>query len=317
MPSSSSVSGSRGSITRRAVLGAAVALPLAACSAGTDTAAGRAPAPVSSPESSEKPTRPQRHDRLHELERDYGARLGVYALATGSGAVVEHRADERFAFCSTFKGLAAAAVLQRNPSSHVDTVLTFTEADLLSSSFVTREHVASGMTIGQLCDAAVRYSDGTAGNLLVRDLGGPGEFTAFLREIGDEVTRMDRPEPELTEAKPGDPRDTTSPRAIGTDYQGIVLGDVLPEDKRGFLRDLLERNTTGDERIRAGVPEGWTVADKTGTGSYGTMNDIGIGWPPSGEPLVIAIMSSKADPDSDYDQKLIADATEYVVTALT
>ncbi|SFH00410.1 Beta-lactamase enzyme family protein [Amycolatopsis regifaucium] len=172
------------------------------------------------------------------------------------------------------------------------------------------------MTIRQLCDAAVRFSDGTAGNLLLRDLGGPAELTAFARGLGDTVTRMDRVEPAITEATPGDPRDTTTPRAFGTDYQKIVLGDALTADKRGFLRDLLQRNVTGAQRIRAGLPAGWTVADKTGTGDYGTMNDFAIVWPPGKAPMVVAIMSSKAAKDASYDEALLAEATKYVIEAL-
>ncbi|MBB4904971.1 beta-lactamase class A [Actinophytocola algeriensis] len=258
-----------------------------------------------------------RHDRLAELETAYGARLGVFA--SGTGGTVEHRADERFAFCSSFKGIAAAAVLHRNPTAHLDTVVTYTEADLLPNATVTPRHVATGMTVRDLCDAAVRHSDGTAGNLLLRDLGGPAELTAFARELGDTVTRMDRTEPHITEATPGDPRDTTSPRAFGLDYRKIVVGDVLPGDKRAFLRDLLARNATeaGARRIRAGVPAGWTVADKTGTGGYGTIVDVGIVWPPSGAPLVVSVMSSKQAEDAEYDQAIIAEATAYVVATLT
>jgi beta-lactamase class A len=127
---------------------------------------------------------------------------------------------------------------------------------------------------------------------------------------------MDRIEPAIVEATPGDPRDTTSPRAIGGDYDRIVLRDALPPDKRAFLRDLLERNTTGAQRIRAGVPHGWTVADKTGTGDYGTLNDIAIVWPPGSAPLTIAIMSSKDASDAEYDQAIIAEAAAYVVATL-
>ena len=241
----------------------------------------------------------------------------MYALATGTGTTLTHRADERFAFCSTFKGLAAAAVLHHNPLSHLDTVLPYTEKDLMKSSVITRKHVATGLTIRQLCDAAVRYSDGTAGNLLLRDLGGPARFTAYVRSLGDSVTRMDRIEPAIVEATPGDPRDTTSARAFGTNYHNVVLGDALLADKRAFLRDLLIRNTTGAHRIRAGIPRGWTVADKTGTGDYGTLNDIAVVWPTRSEPLVIAIMSSKADKNAEYHQALLAEAAKYVVASLT
>jgi beta-lactamase class A len=305
-------------ISRRAFLGAAALLPLAGCAPDPTPAPAPSSAPVRT--SSPTPTPPAvRHDHLIELERKFDARLGVYAVATGTGAAIAHRADERFAFCSTFKGLAAAAVLHRHPLSHLDTVVTYTEDDLMASSAITRQHVATGMTIRQVCDAAVRYSDGTAGNLLLRDLGGPAGLTAYTRGLGDTVTRSDRFEPDITTAVPGDLRDTTSPRAIGADYQRIVLEDALEPDKRAFLRDLLERNATeaGTRRVRAGVPQGWTVADKTGTGDHGTVNDIAVVWPPDSAPLVVSIMSSKAAADAEYDQALLAEAAAYVVDALT
>lgn len=257
-----------------------------------------------------------RHDALFELEKKYDARLGVYALSN-TGRTIEHRADERFAFCSTFKGLAAAAILHRNPMAHLDTVVTYTEADLMKSSAITKQHVQTGMKLRELCDAAVRYSDGTAGNLLLRDLGGPAELTKYLREIGDTETRMDRVEPAITEATPGDPRDTATPRSLGTDYQRLVLGDALPQDKRDFLTDLLERSVTGAKRVRAGVPQGSRVASKTGTGDYGTLNDIAVVWPPGREPILVAIMSSKSTADAKYDEALLAETAAYVVKTLT
>ncbi|ONM46714.1 class A beta-lactamase [Nocardia donostiensis] len=298
-------------LTRRTLLAMAALVSVAGCTKDETTV-------PASTAASGAPEGQVRHARLAELERDYGARLGVYALATGTGDIIDYRADERFAFCSTFKGLAAAAVLHRNPLSHLDTVVHYTEADLLKNATITPGHVAEGMTIRALCDAAIRYSDGTAGNLLLRDLGGPSELTAYARSLGDTVTRMDRVEPDITEATPGDPRDTTSPRAFGTDYQHIVLGEALAPEKRAFLRDLLERNATkaGARRIRAGLPRGWVVADKTGTGDYGTLNDIAIVRPPDSAPLVIAIMSSKATVDAAYEPALLAEAAEYVAATL-
>ncbi|MEV6876650.1 class A beta-lactamase [Amycolatopsis sp. NPDC051128] len=297
---------------RRTLLKAFALLPLAGCAATAPAAT--APNTSTSPASTRPP---ELNDHLLDLERKFDARLGVYAVATGSGTTITHRADERFAFCSAFKGLATAAVLFRNPMAHLDTVVTYTEADLMKSSAVTRKHVATGMTIRDLCDAAVRFSDGTAGNLLLRDLGGPAGLTAYLRGLGDYVTRMDRIEPVITEATPGDPRDTTTPRAIGTDYQQLVLGNVLPADKRDFLRDLMERTVAGAKRIRAGIPQGWRVANKTGTGEYGTLNDIGVVWPPNSAPLAVSIMSSKSTTDAKYDEALIAEAAAYVVDTLT
>ena len=302
---------SRPAIARRAFLGAAALLPLAGCAAwepSAPTAVGETPPP---------PAASSEHDvRLAELERKFDARLGVYALATGSGATIAYRADERFAFCSTFKGLAAAAILHRNPLSHLDKLVTYAKDDLMKSAVITGKHVDTGMTIGRLCDAAVRYSDGTAGNLLLRDLGGPGQLTEYVRTLGDSVMRMDRIEPAIVEATPGDPRDTTSPKAIGTDYQKIVLGDALPADKRSFLRDLMERNVTGPKRIRSVLPQGWAMANKTGTGDYGTLNDIAILFPPNAAPLVLAIMSSKATKDAEYNEAVIAEAAAYVVASV-
>jgi beta-lactamase class A len=297
----------RSVLPRRALLSAALLLPLAGCAPPSSHAVDPPPSPA--------PTGAL-DAHLTALEQRFDARLGVYALATGTGATVAHRADERFAFCSTFKALATAAVLHRNPLTHLDVVVRYTGADLMKSSLVTREHLATGMTIGALCDAAVRYSDGTAGNLLLRDLGGPAELTAYARSIGDTVTRMDRVEPDIVSAIPGDPRDTSSPRALGADLHALVLGDALEPAKREHLRDLLVRNTTGANRIRAALPAGWTAANKTGTGDHGTLNDLAVVWPPDSAPLVVAIMSSKAAPDAPYDEALLAEAAAHVLTTL-
>ncbi|MET9632354.1 class A beta-lactamase [Lentzea sp. NPDC006480] len=290
---------------RRTLLKSLALLPLAGCT--TPTAIPPTGAPVTTVSG------PVRHETLFELEKKYDARLGVFAAGVGT---IEHRADERFAFCSTFKGLAAAAVLHRNPMAHLDTVVTYGSADLMKSSKITSQHVQTGMKLRDVCDAAVRYSDGTAGNLLLRDLGGPGELTRYLRELGDVETRMDRIEPDITSATPGDPRDTATPRSLGTDYQKLVLGDALEPEKRDFLKDLMIRNTTGANRIRAGLPKDWQVADKTGTGDHGTLNDIAIAWPPNRGPVLISIMSSKSAADAEYDEALIAEAAAYVAKTL-
>jgi beta-lactamase class A len=171
------------------------------------------------------------------------------------------------------------------------------------------------MTVRELCDAAVRFSDGTAGNLLLRELGGPAALTAYVRGLGDSVTRMDRVEPDIVSAIPGDLRDTSTPRALAATFQRIVLGDALPPDKRAFLVDLLTRNTTGGARVRAGVPSDWRVADKTGTGDYATINDLAVVWPPRRAPVLVVVMSSRIDADADYDEAVIASTAAFVVEA--
>jgi beta-lactamase class A len=290
------------------VLAAALLLPLAGCSA--PTVVPPAPAPV-------PPTpAPGRTDRLPELERRFDARLGVYALDTGTGRELAYRADERFAMCSVFKALAAAAVLDRTPPEYLDQRVRFGQADLVVPSPVAEQHLADGMTVRELCDAAVRYSDNTAGNLLLADVGGPPGITEFARSLGDRVTRLDRTEPELNTAVPGDERDTTTPRAIAGCFRALVLGDRLDAADRALFTEWLVGNTTGDERIRAGLPVGWRVGDKTGTGSYGTANDVAVVWPPAAAPIVLAVLTSRAAEDAQRDNALLAEAAAVVAQEL-
>lgn len=251
------------------------------------------------------------------LESTYDARLGVYAVDTGTGRTVAYRPDERFAFASTYKALAAAALLDRTTPAELDRVVHYTAADLVSYSPVTEKHVDTGMTLRELADAAVRVSDNTAGNLLFRELGGPNGLERDLRAIGDRVTDPERIETELNSAVPGEVRDTSTPRALARDLRAYALGGALPTGDRTQLIDWMSGNATGDALIRAGVPDGWTVADKSGAGSYGTRNDIAVLFPPSGAPIVLTVLSSRDTADAAYDDALIADAAAAVVDALS
>ncbi|MEV4347019.1 class A beta-lactamase [Actinoplanes sp. NPDC049596] len=248
------------------------------------------------------------------LEERFRARLGVYALDTGSGRTVAYRADERFAHASTFKALQAGVVLRR--TADLDQVITYRRGDLIAHSPVTSEHVGDGMTIGGLITASLQYSDNTAANLLFEHLGGPGRLERELRALGNSVTTIDRVEPALNEATPGDTRDTSTPRALGTTLQRLALGDALPAPRRTLLIDTMRGNTTGAPYIRASVPRGWAVADKTGSGGYGTRNDIAVLFPPAGAPLILAIQSDRGRPDAPSADTLIADATRTAVAAL-
>lgn len=300
------------------VLVPVVLVPLTGCSS-PEAPVGSVGSPPSAtaPAEPSAPPSPIRMDAdFTRLEEEFDARLGVYALDTGTGRAVEFQADERFAYCSTFKVLAFGAVLDRTPVEELDRVVTFSEADLVFHSPVTQEHVSSGMTLRELGDAALRHSDNTASNLLFEELGGPEGLREALRGIGDEVTSVDRVAPEMAEAVPGDVRDTSTPRAMATSLREFALGDVLSEDKRDILVAMMRANTTGDGLIRAGVPEGWEVGDKTGACGYGTRHDIGVLWPPEGGPVVLAVMSGRDEAGAGYDDALIAKATELVVGAL-
>ncbi|MFD8518593.1 class A beta-lactamase [Streptomyces capillispiralis] len=304
--------------SRRALLLAAALAPVAGCATGTPAreprASSTAPADSAAPgRGAPAPVDPR---ALADLEREYGARLGVFAVDTGTGATVVHRADERFAFCSTFKTLAAAAVLSRGPLDGLEQRVTYTRDDLVAYSPVAEKHVATGMTLRQLGDAAVRHSDNAAANLLLRHLGGPGALTAYLRGLGDRVSRLDHNEPELNRNPPGDPRDTTTPRAVTTDYRALVLGDALPAAQRELLTDWLVRSTTGGERIRAGVPRGWKAGDKTGTGDWGRANDVAVLWPDRGAPIVLAVLTELPERAAAPSDPLVAEATRRTLAVL-
>ncbi|CAH2461710.1 MULTISPECIES: class A beta-lactamase BlaIII [Bacillus cereus group] len=251
-----------------------------------------------------------------KLEKEYDAKLGIYALDTGTNQTVAYHSDDRFAFASTSKSLAVGALLRKNSLEALDQRITYTHEDLSNYNPITEKHVDTGMTLKELADASVRYSDSTAHNLILKQLGGPSEFEKILREMGDTVTTSERFEPELNEVHPGETHDTSTPEAIAKTLQSFTLGTALPIEKRELLVDWMKRNTTGDKLIRAGVPKGWEVADKTGAGSYGTRNDIAIIWPPNKKPIVLAILSNHDKEDAKYDDKLIADATKVVLNTL-
>jgi len=238
-----------------------------------------------------RPDTPSLTRRLAAIEKASGGRLGVSILDTGSGAKYGYRAGERFPMCSTFKLLAAALVLHRVDAGQeqLDRKVIVKASDIISHSPTTGQYVGSqGITIAQLCEATVTLSDNAAGNLLLESFGGPQGLTAYTRTLGDKVTRLDRNETSLNEAMPGDKRDTTTPDAMVSNIQKIALGSALSEASRKQMTQWLLDNKTGDNRLRALLPTGWRVGDKTGTGGHGSTNDVGILWPPGRASIVVA-----------------------------
>jgi len=230
-------------------------------------------------------------DDLARIERDSGGRLGVALRDTGSGEQAAFHGGDAFPMCSTFKLLAAAAVLRRvdQGGETLGRRVVYAPGDLVTYSPATEQHVKDGMTLAELCDAAVTLSDNTAGNLLLASIGGPQGLTAFARSLGDAKTRLDRIEPQLNEAAPGDPRDTTTPLAMLENVHKLVLGDALSAASRRHLAGWLRASKTSAGRFQAGLPSSWRVGSKTGSGERGTTNEIGVAWPPAGAPLVFAI----------------------------
>ena len=253
--------------------------------------------------------------RLAALEAAHGGRLGVSALDTGSGDTLAFRAHERFAMCSTFKALLAAQVLAavEAGATTLERRVHWTAEEMVSwSPVVEKADADAGLTLAALCEAAVTTSDNTAANLLLREHGGPAGLTAWLRSIGDATTRLDRNEPALNEAAPGDPRDTTTPAATTATWRTLLLGDALAPASRARLTDWLVRNTSGDRRLRAGLP-GWTVGDKTGTSNTQVSNDVAIAWPPGGgAPVIVAAYYAESPADPATRDRVLAETGRIV-----
>ena len=253
-----------------------------------------------------------------QLETKYHAQLGLYAIDTGTGRSVGYQADQRFAFCSVIKAFAASVLLQRDTDQQLGQIVKYSKSDLVDYSPVTSQHVSTGMSLTAIMAAALDISDNTALNLMLSQLGGPAALQSALRGLGDSTTNVDRTEPTVNSATPGDPRDTSTAQALATDLRTFVLGNALSTSRRAQLVSWLQANTTGGPYIRAAVPSGWKVGDKTGNGDYGTRNDIAVLWPPNGAaPIVLAVLSNRGDDENaSSGDALLADATRIALGAV-
>ncbi|WP_345426343.1 class A beta-lactamase [Pseudonocardia xishanensis] len=251
---------------------------------------------------------------LAALEQRFGGRLGVFAVDTGTGTTIGHRADERFLMCSTSKMLAASAILalRLDRPGLLERSISYPRTVLVANSPETQQHGA--MTVAELCRAAMTLSDNTAMNLLLEVLGGPGGLTGFLRRSGDGISRQDRTETDLN-VLDGD-KDTSTPARMAANLRSFALDDGLDPEGRDLLVGWLTANTTGATRITAGLPADWVVGDKTGAGAQGEINDVAVVWPPGRAPLVIAVYTSPADPASDGSPETVADAAAIVARTL-
>ncbi len=254
-----------------------------------------------------------------QLEARTKSRIGVSAIDLSTNRRVDYRSDERFLMCSTFKVLAAAAVLKRvdENKEKLDRFVRYEESQLLSYAPVTREHVKEGgMTLEALCAAAVEQSDNTAANLLLEAIGGPAKWTEFARNLGDKLSRLDHTEPELNIARPGKDDDTTTPAATCADLQRLFTSDFLTAASQTKLEGWMRQNQTGSTMIRAALPSEWQVGDKTGRSGDGATNDIAIVRPPGGGPIFLAIYTVAPSETQEARNKLVADAAKIAIDAL-
>jgi beta-lactamase class A len=256
--------------------------------------------------------------QLAQLEHSNNCRLGVSVFDTGTLEKTGHRADERFAMCSTFKMLLAAAILQRVDAGkeHLTRTIAVPAKPLVSHSPVTEQHAGAEMTVFALCDAILTQSDNTAANLLLITISGPDGITRFARSIGDPITRLDRTETSLNEALPGDPRDTTTPTAMTGNLQTLLRGTVLSEASRNQLIHWMVANEYGNSRLRASLPAGWRAADKTGANGETTTNDIAIFWPTHQSPVLISAYLTDCPGTDEKRDAILAEVGRFVISAL-
>ncbi|MEV6606284.1 class A beta-lactamase [Kutzneria sp. NPDC051319] len=280
------------------------------------TLAGCSTAPATTPPTSTTTSSAAQDPDLAALEQKFGGRLGFYALDTGSGRSVAYRADERFLMCSTHKVLVVGAILQlrQQQPGLLDRVIAYDKSKVLSYAPVTSLHTS--MKVSELCEATLKVSDNTADNLLIELLKGPQAVTAFARDLGDNVTRLDRFEPDLNDGAPGDERDTTKPPVFASDLYALTGGEGLDAAGRDLLVNWMKSSTTGLDLVRGGLPKDWAAADKSGSGAKGEVNDVAVVWPPNRAPLVITAYTAPKDPKSTAGRKLIADATGIAVKKL-
>lgn len=259
----------------------------------------------------------QINDEIRALEEKYDAHIGVAAHNLDTDAVVAHRADERFGFASTNKSMIVLALLASTVDADLEKVIHYDEDDLLDYAPVTREHLDTGMTVRNLAKAAIGMSDNTAANLVMDEVGGPSGVEEYLRSLGDDTTSVDRTEPTLNDVAPGETHDTTTPATTVTNLAAIVKHDGVDGADSEQLLEWMRGNTTGDEKIRAGVPHGWSVADKTGSASgFDISNDIAVVWNEADEPIVIAVYTRQQTEAGTSPDSLIAEVAEAVVAQL-
>ncbi len=301
-----------GGTDRRSVLTGLGALGVIGCSPAPETA------PV------QQPARPSVRVRMETidfsaLERRNGGRLGFTAMNMATGQAVGWRPAERFVYCSTFKMYLAAATLVRiqDGLETFDRPVPVTAADMVNNAPVTRPAIGSSLTVDRLMQAVVEVSDNPAANLLLKANGGLEAMQDFYRSIGDDSTRVDRFEPEMNRLD-GD-KDTIRPAQSVENLKRLFLDAASPltADSQARLLRWMVDSPTGVDRLKAGVPAGWRVAHKTGTGGYGPTNDIGLLYPPSGPPVIVAAYYHATSASSDAaNEAVIAEATRMALSAL-
>ncbi len=257
--------------------------------------------------------------KIEMLENKSGGKLGLTIVDTSDGTTYSWRGDEKFPLCSTSKVMVVAAILKKSESDTnlLAKKITINKSDMVNYNPITSKYIDSSMTITELSKAALQYSDNAAMNKLLSYLGGPRYATQFARTIGDKAYRLDRNEPGLNTAIPGDSRDTTTPSAMAETLNKLILGNALKKEQKAKLTEWMKGNTTGLNSIKAGLPAEWTVADKTGSGDYGTTNDVAVIWPKNHAPVILTTYFTQPEKDASARKDVLASAAKLIAEAIS
>lgn len=257
--------------------------------------------------------------KIEMLENKSGGKLGLTIVDTSDGTTYSWRGDEKFPLCSTSKVMVVAAILKKSESNTnlLAKKITINKSDMVNYNPITSKYIDSSMTITELSKAALQYSDNAAMNKLLSYLGGPRYATQFARTIGDKAYRLDRNEPGLNTAIPGDSRDTTTPSAMAETLNKLILGNALKKEQKAKLTEWMKGNTTGLNSIKAGLPAEWIVADKTGSGDYGTTNDVAVIWPKNHAPVILTTYFTQPEKDASARKDVLASAAKLIAEAIS
>lgn len=248
--------------------------------------------------------------KLYEKE---GWKVGLSVLFSDN-RTISINGDKRFPLDSTVKSIACANVLAKVDAKKISLnhSMLVTKENMVTYSPVAQGYLNKSFTLEQACQAANEYSDNTAANFAILSGGGPEGLTAFMRSIGDTATRSDRYEPELTINPENDLRDTTTPDAMSRSLKEILTGEVLTQVSRNQLKEWMINNKVADNMLRASLPKGWKIADRSGASEYGVRGITSMVWSNNHEPVFISIYVRKEGSSLDERSEVIRILGSYI-----
>ncbi|KTT83107.1 BlaZ-like penicillin-hydrolyzing class A beta-lactamase [Mammaliicoccus sciuri] len=252
---------------------------------------------------------------LKKVEDKYDANIGVYALNTATDEEITFNEDKRFAYASTFKAVSSAMLLEKTPHNELNNKVHVSKEDIVPYSPVLEKFINKDITIKKLIEATMLYSDNTANNMIIEELGGYKEVNKRLKSLDDKTTKPSRMEPELNIYDPKSNRDTSTPQAFGKTLNKLINDGRLSKENKAFLIDLMINNKSGDTLIKKGAPKNFKVADKSGQAiTYASRNDVAFVYPKGeSKPIVLVIFTNKEGKTDKPNDKVVSETAKVVL----